>query len=83
MWKKLLIISLCISVLFVFSTPVTPVNAGNKKIKINWQIAGTIVQLIEATSPITGLSEGLHSLINLSAQGDLPPLFVPPSKLEL
>ena len=76
MWKKLLILSLSISVLFVFSAPISPVNAGGKwkkSKKINWQIAGTIVQSIEIFNPQTGGPEGLHSLINLSAQGSPGP----------
>lgn len=81
MWKKLLILSLCISVLFVFSTPISSVNAGPKKHKINWRIAGTIVQFIDInvlivpppSSPPFFESVGMHSLINLSAQGSPGP----------
>ena len=80
MWKKLLILSLCISVLFVFSTPISSVNAGGKKHKINWRIAGTIVQFIDInvlivppTAPPYFDSVGMHSLINLSAQGSPGP----------
>ena len=68
MWKKLLILSLFIFVLFVFSAPFSSVNAGGKKSKINWQIVGTIVQQIDVTSLVSGLPES-YSLIKLSAQG--------------
>ena len=73
MWKKLFILSLSIAVILFFAASFTTVDAGNKNMKINWQIAGTIVQLIEVTSPSTGISEGFHSLINLSAQGSPGP----------
>jgi hypothetical protein len=75
MWKKLLILSLSIAVLFVFSAPITPVDAGGKwgnwgKRKINWRIAGTIVQTIAVYNPADPEDFiGNHSLINLSAQG--------------
>lgn len=75
MWKKFIILSLSIAVLMFLAAPITPVNAGGKwkkNKKINWQIAGTIVQLIEVISPVTG-PEGFHSLINLSAQGSPGP----------
>jgi hypothetical protein len=76
MLKKLLILSLCISVLFVFSAPITPVDAGGKwkkSKKINWEIAGTIVQSIAIYNPQGGALIGNHSLINLSAQGSPGP----------
>jgi len=73
MLKKLLILSLFISVLFVFSIPVTPVDAGDKSVKINWQITGTIVQTIDVYNPADQTSTGKHSLINLSAQGSPGP----------
>jgi hypothetical protein len=81
MCKKLLILSLCISVLFVFSAPISSVMAGGKKNKINWRIAGTIVQFIDINvlqvPPLPALpffeSVGMHSLINLSAQGSPGP----------
>jgi hypothetical protein len=76
MWKKLLILSLCISVLFVFSAPISSVNAGGKwkrSKKINWQIAGTIVQFIDIYSPPAVTYVGPHSMINLSAQGSPGP----------
>ena len=69
MWKKVLILSLSVAAILIFSASFTSVAAGDKTIKINWKIAGTIVQLIEVTSPMTGFSEGLHSLITLDAQG--------------
>ena len=75
MWKKLLILSLCIAVLFIFSAPISSVNAGGKWKKsknINWRIAGTIVQNIDVTSIVTGSTDP-HSLINLSAKGSPGP----------
>jgi hypothetical protein len=73
MFKKLLILSLCVSVLIVISAPFSSVNAGGKKNKINWRIAGMIVQYIKIFNPQTGDDEGLHSLINLLAQGSPGP----------
>ena len=83
MCKKIFILSLCISVLFVFSAPISSVNAGGKwgKRNINWRIAGTIVQFIDIntlmvpTPPALPYFEsvGMHSLINLSAQGSPGP----------
>lgn len=74
MWKKLLILSLFISVLLAFSAHFSPVNAedGKKGIAINWQIAGTIVQQIDAR-PIGTTSFDPHFLINLAAQGSPGP----------
>jgi hypothetical protein len=69
MWKKLIIISICISVLFVFSASISSVNAKSKNLKVNWQIVGTIVDLIPLYSPSDGSFAGVHSLLNLSAQG--------------
>ena len=73
MWKKILIPSLSIALLLVISVPISSVNAGGKR-NINWRIAGTIVQLIEVTSPDPEGdpdygSVGPHSLINLTARG--------------
>ena len=68
MWKKILIPSLSIALLLVISFPISSVNAENSRI-VNWRIAGTIVQLIDITSPATFQSVGLHSLINLTAYG--------------
>jgi len=77
MCKKLLILSLCISVIIVFSTPIPSVNAGGKSKNINWRIVGTIVQFIDIAKPIQDppYSEpiGPHSLIKLSAQGSPGP----------
>ena len=78
MWKKLLILSLCIAVLFVFSAPISSVNAGGKwgnwgQRKINWRIAGTIVQSIDISNPQSQEYIGLHSLINLTAYGSPGP----------
>ena len=71
MWKKILIPSLSIALLLVISAPISSVNAHGKwwKRKIDWQIAGTIVQTIEVFSPETQLSVGFHSLVNLTARG--------------
>ena len=57
------------------------INAGGKKKKINWRIAGTIVQFIDInvlqvpSLPALPFFEsvGMHSLINLSAQGSPGP----------
>jgi len=70
MWKKILIPSLSIALLLVISVPISSVNAGGKwwKRNVNWQIAGTIVQFIDITSPTVG-PVGPHSLINLTAYG--------------
>jgi hypothetical protein len=70
MWKKILIPSLSIALLLVISVPISSVNAGGKwwKRNVNWQIAGTIVQFIDITSPTVG-PVGPHSLINLTARG--------------
>jgi hypothetical protein len=73
MWKKLLILSLSIAVLFVLSAPITPANAGGKIIKVNWKIAGTIVQLVDVESLLYGPLLGPRSLINLSAEGSPGP----------
>jgi hypothetical protein len=93
MQKKLLILSLSIAVLFVLSAPITPANAGGSQ-PINWQIAGTIVQLIDISIPLPGppysQSIGPHSLINLSAKGSPGPAKItllsqagaPPNSLE-
>ena len=53
--------------LLVIAGPTSLVYAGDNDIKVNWQIAGTILQSIEVT-PVFGPA-GPHSLINLSAKG--------------
>ena len=70
MWKKLLILSLCIAVLFVFSAPISSVNAGGS-FPIYWRIAGTIAQSIQVFDPGNPYGDpiGPHSLINLTARG--------------
>jgi hypothetical protein len=75
MRKKLLVLLLCISVCLVLSAYISPVNAGDKGVVINWQIAGTIVQFIDISKPTSELPEyiGPHSMINLSAKGSPGP----------
>jgi hypothetical protein len=68
MWKKLLILSLSIAVLFVFSAPITPVDAGNKSIPINWRVAGSIINSVKTTGAVVD-----QTLINLSALGSPGP----------
>jgi len=65
MWKKLLILSLSIAVLF-FSVPITPVDAGSKN--VNWQIAGSIANYVVVLNPDTGALIP-HYVISLSAKG--------------
>ena len=69
MWKKILIISLSIALLLVISFPISSVNAEKSRI-VNWRIAGTIVQLLDITSPVPGVGDvGPHALIKLTAHG--------------
>lgn len=73
MWKKLLILSLSIVMLFVITAPV---DAGNKSVNVNWQITGTIVQTIDVTSPNPSypIQDPVpYSLINLTADGSPGP----------
>jgi len=75
MRKKLLILSLSLALLFFLSIFVSSVNAGDKwnKRRVNWRIAGTIVQFIDISKPIQDPPYlelvGPHSLINLTAYG--------------
>lgn len=46
MWKKLIILSLSVAVLLFLAAPITPATAGGKwkkNKKINWRVAGPIV----------------------------------------
>jgi len=70
MWKKLLILSLSIAMLFIITGCSSDSNAQDNSIDVDWQIAGTIVQQIAISDPEDGTLIGPHSLINLSAQGD-------------
>jgi len=81
MWKKLLILSLSVAMLFAITGCSSDSNgiaiAQVNSIDVDWEIAGTIVQQIAISSPEDGTLIGPHSLINLSAQedpdGDLGP----------
>ena len=85
MWKKLLILSLSIAMLFAITVSITGCSSDSSGIAIaqvnsldvDWKIAGTIVQQIAISDPADGTLIGPHSLINLSAQedpvGDLGP----------
>jgi S-layer homology domain len=64
MWKKLLILSLCISVLFVFSAPISSVNAGGTDVEINWRVAGPIINEVMTSGDPPG-----QTLIMLKAKG--------------
>jgi len=64
MWKKLLLLSLSISLLLVMSAPVTSVNAGGKTIPINWKVAGSIINQVM----ISGAPPG-QTVVLLKAQG--------------
>lgn len=67
MWKKLLILSLSIAVLFVFSAPISSVNAGGKwkkDKKINWRVAGSIINEVMTSGVPSG-----QTLVNLKARG--------------
>jgi hypothetical protein len=70
MWKKMLILSLSMAMLIVItgcSHDGDAIAQGNED--VDWQIAGTIVQLLNVESPFSGPIEAGHSLINISAQG--------------
>jgi hypothetical protein len=43
MWKKLLILSLSVTVLLFLAAPISIVDAGGKSKKMNWRVAGPIV----------------------------------------
>lgn len=66
MWKKLFILSLSIAVLFVFSAPISSVDAGSKN--VNWQVAGSIANYIMVVDPST-TQVNPNYLISLSAKG--------------
>jgi len=66
MLRKLLILSLCISVLFVFSALIPPVNAGSKN--VNWQAAGSIANYVQVLDTNT-YQVVPNYLISLSAKG--------------
>ncbi len=71
MWKRLFILSLSIGMLFAItgcSSDSDAVAQANDK-EVDWQIAGTIVQLLDVESLFFGPLEGGHSLINISAKG--------------
>ena len=76
MWKKLLILSLSIAMLFAITVSITGCSSSGDAIAqvnsldVDWQIAGTIVQQIAISDPADGTLIGPHSLINLSAQED-------------
>jgi hypothetical protein len=72
MWKKLLILSLSVAMLFSIAgcSSDSNANAQANSIDVDWEIAGTIVQQIAISDPADGTLIGPHSLINLSAQGD-------------
>jgi len=72
MWKKLLILSLSVAMLFAITGCSSDSNAiaQANSIDVDWEIAGTIVQQIAISDPEDGTLIGPHSLINLSAQGD-------------
>ena len=67
MWKKLLILSLCISVLFVFSALISPVNAGSKN--VNWKVAGSIANYVGVVTSFSPFTITPHYLISVSAKG--------------
>ena len=67
MWKKLLIISLCVSVFLVLSANVSPANAGSKK--VNWKVAGSIANYVGVVTSFSPFTITPHYLINLSATG--------------
>ena len=71
MWKKLLILSLSVAMLFIMTGCSSDSNAiaqANDE-EVDWQIVGTIVQLIDIESLFFGPLEAGHSLINISAKG--------------
>ena len=76
MCKKLLILSLSIALLFIITgcssdsnaiVPAAIAQANDEE--VDWQIVGTIVQLIDIESLFLGPLEEGHSLINISAKG--------------
>jgi hypothetical protein len=71
MWKKLLILSLSVAMLFIItgcSSDSNVIAQANDE-EVNWQIVGTIVQLIDVESLFFGPLEDRHSLMHLSAEG--------------
>jgi hypothetical protein len=64
MCKKILIPLLSIALLLVISAPITPVNAGGKRLPINWQVAGSIINEVMTSGTPSG-----QTLILLKAQG--------------
>jgi len=73
MWKKLLILSLSVAMLFAITGCSSDSNgiaiAQVNDEEVDWQIVGTIVQLIDIESLFLGPLEEGHSLINISAKG--------------
>ena len=43
MWKKILILSLSVAVFLFLMAPFTPADAGEKSKRMNWRVAGSIV----------------------------------------
>jgi hypothetical protein len=66
MWKKILILSLSIALLLFLSAPITPVDAGGKSKKINWRVAGSIINTVSVKT--NGVPSD-QTLINLKARG--------------
>jgi hypothetical protein len=79
MKKKLFILSLSIGVLFLLSVSISSVNAGEKSIPVNWQVAGSIANNVEisinvSTDPcVPDMQTIPHYLISLSAHGSPGP----------
>jgi hypothetical protein len=79
MWKKTLILSLSLAMLFVISAPISSVNAGDKSVPVNWQIAGSIANNVQvlinvSTDPQNPDFRTIpHFLISLSAKGSPGP----------
>ena len=70
MWKKILILSLSMAMLIVITgchSDSAAVAQGNED--VDWQIVGSIVQLLNVESLFFGPSEQGRSLINISAEG--------------
>ena len=70
MWKKILILSLSMAMLIVItgcSHDGDAIAQGNED--VDWQIVGTIVQLLNVDSLVFGPAEQGSSLINISAEG--------------
>jgi hypothetical protein len=63
MWKKLLILSLSITLVFCIAPSMTPVDAGGRSIPINWRVAGSIVDVKTTGDPVD------QNLIRLKAVG--------------